>query len=110
MEGLPSASASTDRDRLPIVREMGRHSWQCLAVNRILTRWGSWWILQPIRISLVEPSQEIGRPAFIASYGGSLNSRHSANGALLPDQRRRKPFYSKEKSHVTMDESCGQSW
>jgi hypothetical protein len=32
-----------------------------------------WWILQPIWISLVEASKEISRPAFIASYGGSLN-------------------------------------
>jgi hypothetical protein len=30
--------------------------------------------LQPIWISLVEPSKEISRPAFIAVYGGSLNS------------------------------------
>src|SRR5262249_2971447 len=40
----------------------------------MLTSYGSWWILQPIWISLSEPSPEISRPAFVAAYGGSLNS------------------------------------
>ncbi|HEY7560263.1 MAG TPA: hypothetical protein VIH18_36270 [Candidatus Binatia bacterium] len=43
---------------------------QYLATNKTLTSCDSWWILQANRISLMEPSQEIGRPAFVASYGG----------------------------------------
>jgi hypothetical protein len=37
MENLPSAPASADRDRLPVVREMGRRPRQCLAARRLLT-------------------------------------------------------------------------
>jgi len=51
---LPSAIA--DRDRLWVVREMGRRNRRCLAARRLLTSWGSRWILQPIQISSVEPS------------------------------------------------------
>jgi len=63
--GLPSA-----RHRAPT--EMSCRPWQCLVAIRLLTTRGIRWILQPIRISLVVPSQEIGRPGFVASYGGSL--------------------------------------
>ena len=43
-------SARRSEDRLRVVREMGRRPWQCLAARRLLTTWGSWWILRPIQI------------------------------------------------------------
>ena len=39
VEGLAAAPASADRDRLRVVREIGREARQRLAVRNVLTGW-----------------------------------------------------------------------
>jgi hypothetical protein len=50
MEVFSATPASADRDKRRVVREMGCRPRQCLAVSSTLTSWGTWLILQPIRI------------------------------------------------------------
>ena len=45
---------------------------QCLTVRTFLTSWGKWMILGVIPNLICKPRSEMGRPAFVASYGGSL--------------------------------------
>lgn len=74
---IPADRLYGGRDRLPIVRVMGRQSWQRLSTKIVLTGWAKCGSLQTN--SLLRSEIDLGNrpPAIVCFKSGSLIVRHA---------------------------------